>query len=104
MVRHVEYPGFRFWPLLKQKEAMVYRKTKHERKCERSILGNGHSYNNGREEPSKSSNRLTKVSEGIVSEKVSDLVSEIVQLAGFHKIQPKACYTAFTFGLKYRWA
>ena len=77
--------------------------TKHERKCERSILGNGHSYNNGREEPFKSSNRLTKVSEGIVSEKVSDLVSEIVQLAGFHKIQPKACYAAFTFGLKYRW-
>ena len=103
MVRHVEYPGFRFWPLLKQKEAMVYRKPNMKESVKEVFLGNGHSYNNAREEPSKSSNRLTKVSEGIVSENVSDLVSEIVQLAGFHKIQPKACYAAFTFGLKYRW-
>ena len=34
---------------------------------------------------------------------VSDLVSEIVQLAEFPQKQPKACYAAFNFGLKHRW-
>ena len=46
--------------------------------------------------------RLTRVSEGIVSENVSDLVSELVQLAEVPQVQPKACYVAFTFGLKHR--
>ena len=46
--------------------------------------------------------RLTRVSEGIAGENVSDLVSELVQLAGVPQMQPKACYAAFTFGLKHR--
>ena len=46
--------------------------------------------------------RLTRASEGIVSENESDLVSELVQLAEVPQIQPKARYVAFTFGLKHR--
>ena len=38
-----------------------------------------------------------------VSEKVSDWVSEVVQLAEFAVTQPQACYAAYTFGLKHRW-
>lgn len=38
-----------------------------------------------------------------VSEKVSDWVSEVVQLAEFASTQPQACYAAYTFGLKHRW-
>ena len=38
-----------------------------------------------------------------VGEEVSDLVSEVVQLAEVPQKQPKACNAAFTFGLKHRW-
>ena len=37
------------------------------------------------------------------SEKVSEWVSEVTQLAEFALTQPQACYAAYTFGLKHRW-
>ena len=41
--------------------------------------------------------------EEYVSEKVTNWVKEVAQLAEFAKTQPQACYAAYTFGLKHRW-
>ena len=38
-----------------------------------------------------------------ISEKVETWVSEVTKLAELALSQPKACYAAYTFGLKHRW-
>ena len=44
-----------------------------------------------------------KCSEEYVSEKVTNWINDIAQLAEFALSQPQACYAAYTFGLKRRW-
>ena len=44
-----------------------------------------------------------KCLEEYVSEKVTNWINDIAQLAEFALSQPQACYAAYTFGLKRRW-